>query len=60
MAPPCCGQAADGYQVVWQLRNAPGQQPVLEYADQETAEREKTRHKGGIVMRVHKRKTAAR
>lgn len=58
--PPCCGQAADGYQVVWQLRNAPGQDRPLEFADQATAEREKTRHGGGIVMRVHKRKPPSR
>lgn len=55
---PCCGQPANGYTRVWQLRNAPGQSPVLEYADQATAEREKRRHGGGIVMSVMKRKPA--
>lgn len=53
---PCCGQAAAGYVTVWQLRNAPKQAPILEYADQATAERERARHGGGIVMRVQKLK----
>ena len=52
---PCCGQPAAGYTKVWQLRNAPGAPAVLEFADQATAEREKKRYGGGMVMGVTKR-----